>query len=117
MSVALTQQAIQGGVVASRELGIGSKSASATLTSADLVNDVIEMTGGSAQVLTVPTGIAIAGDVLTITQQGTGAVSVAPGAGLTMNSGGGLRSISGQYLSITIRWRSSTDVLVEGALA
>lgn len=50
----------------------------------------VESTGASAQTFTVPAGLGSAGDVIEISQMGTGTLTVAGASGVTVNSPAGL---------------------------
>lgn len=99
------------------------QSASYTVTTAD-VGKAIEMTGSSAQVVTIAdpapaTGYAT-GATLTIVRYGTGTVTITPGAGVTLLSPDaqtGARSIATVRGVATLRHRGANEWLLHGDLA
>lgn len=75
---------------------------------------VIEMLNASANTITIPPNSAVAfpiGTELKIVQTGAGKTSVAAGAGVTINSPGGLLGCRVQWSTITLRKRG-TDLWV-----
>ena len=63
-------------------------------------NSYVRFTSASATVFTIPTGVSVdfpIGTVIEIEQGGAGAVSVAAGPGVTINSRGADLTLAGQY--------------------
>lgn len=103
---------------------IATKTASYTLVLAD-ASTILEMNSASAQTFTIPPNSSVAfpiGTTVELVRIGTGAVTIAPGAGVTIpNSiqpaGTASRTITSQYGSASL-YKRSTDVWVlTGALS
>lgn len=80
-------------------LPINNQSASYTAAAVDQ-NGWVRFTGAGAQVLTIPPNSSVAfpvGTEISFSQAGAGGVTIAAGAGVTINSRGGLVSLAGQY--------------------
>lgn len=78
---------------------VNNQAASYTAASVDQ-NGWVRFTGAGAQVLTIPPNSSVAfpvGTEISFSQAGAGGVTVAAGAGVTINSRGGLVSLAGQY--------------------
>lgn len=82
-----------------------------TIVSADL-GTVRETTSASAVNVTVPT--MPAGSVTELCQYGAGQITLVADTGITLRSPFGLKSAA-QYASISLRWRTATEVIVSGA--
>lgn len=66
----------------------------------------IQFTNGSAVAFTIPPNASVAfatGTVITIEQNGAGTVTLTPGAGVTLNSRGGLLATAGQYSVVQVK--------------
>lgn len=64
----------------------------------------VSMTNASANVVTVPPNSSVAfpvGSLVFVSQDGTGATSIAPGSGVTINKAEGLL-VGGQYKMVSI---------------
>jgi hypothetical protein len=80
----------------------------------------IEIDSSAAKTLTVPPDSSVnfpVGTVIPVTQIGTGQVSVAPGAGVTLLSPNGYVGLSAQYSVALLRKRSANQWLLRGDLA
>ena len=78
-----------------------------------------EFSSGSAVTVTIPPNSAVAfpvGTVIVLTQIGAGAVSVAPGSGVTLNSPSNYRKIASQYSSVSLRKRATNTWILDGDL-
>lgn len=81
---------------------------------------VVELNNVAAITLTVPPNSSAAftaGDVIELWQQGTGQVTVAPGAGVTIRSSGAKLKLSGQYSGAALRYRGADEWVLVGDLA
>ena len=97
---------------------ISQKTASYTLSSLTERDDLIEMGSGSALTLTIPPNSAIAypvGTSLDVLQTGTGQVTIAAGAGVTVNATPGLK-LRTQWSSATLFKRAENTWVVFGDL-
>jgi len=82
--------------------------------------NMVTMNNASANTLTVPPNASVAfpiGTEIVISQEGAGQTTIAPGAGVTINSAGGLLSLSSQYSSATLVYKGSDVWLLMGDLA
>lgn len=89
------------------------KPSSSTLTIAD-AGTVMESTGASSTLLTVPPNSSVAyplGTIIEFVQMGTGVITINPGAGVTLLSNGSRLRTSGQYASGSLR-KTATDTWV-----
>jgi hypothetical protein len=101
--------AVSGTVTATTQAG------SYTLVLGD-AGTVIEFTSASAVTLTVPPNSSVAfavGTIIEILQYGAGQVTVAPGAGVTLNSADGLKTRA-QYSTLSLRKRATNEWMVVG---
>lgn len=77
----------------------------------------IECNNGSAITLTVPPNSSVAfpvGTVVEVAQLGAGAVTITAGAGVTINSRGGVFKTNGQYSMAYLRKRGTDTWLLTG---
>lgn len=89
-----------------------------TLVLAD-AGTAIEFTAASAITLTVPPNSTVAfpvGTVIELLQYGTGTLTVAPGAGVTIRSADGLLSARTQYSTLSLRKRATNEWVLAGDL-
>jgi hypothetical protein len=80
---------------------------------------VVEFTSASATTVTVPPNLSVAfpvGSVIELLQHGTGQLTLAPGAGVTIRSTGGLLSARTQYSSLALRKRATDEWVLAGDL-
>ncbi|TGE26903.1 hypothetical protein [Hymenobacter metallicola] len=94
------------------------KAADYTLDLADAGN-IVPVNAGAAVTVWVPTDAAAnfpVGTVLEIEQQGAGQVTVAAGAGVTLNGYGGLKT-AGQYASVGLRKVAANTWILKGGVA
>ena len=98
------------------KLILSRKTDSYTLVYADQLK-TIEMNKATANTLTVPANIFVAGNQILITQYGAGQTTIAAGAGMTLRSDGGKLKINTQYSMATILFISATEAYVSGNLA
>ena len=98
------------------KLTLSRKTDSYTLVYADQLK-TIEMNKATANTLTVPANVFVAGNQILITQYGAGQTTIAPGAGMTLRSDGGKLKINTQYSMATILFISATEAYVTGNLA
>jgi len=90
-----------------------------TLVSGDL-NDLVTLSNASAITLTVPPSVFSANDVINIAQIGAGQVTLAQGAGVTINSTGATATapkLRAQWSSASIICTASNTFLVVGDIA
>jgi hypothetical protein len=90
-----------------------------TLVSGD-VNDLVTLSNASAITLTVPPSVFSANDVINIAQYGAGQVTLAQGAGVTINSTGATATapkLRAQWSSASIVCTASNTFLVVGDIA
>lgn len=101
------------------EIGASITTQSGT-TYAPAVTDVgnwIRFTNGAAITITINNSIFSANDEIIFEQAGSGVFTVAAGAGVTLNSSGGLLSSNGQYSVVGIKFLSASVAVVFGDLA
>lgn len=98
------------------KLKLSRKTDSYTLVYADQLK-TIEMNKATANTLTVPADVFVAGNQILITQYGAGQTTIAAGAGMTLRSDGGKLKINTQYSMATILFISATEAYVTGNLA
>jgi len=79
-------------------------------------SEYIEVNSGSAVTITVPPALSATGP-LVVEATGAGVVSFAAGAGVTINSFGGLLDIAGQYAVVTLMPKGSNTYTLFGQLA
>jgi uncharacterized surface anchored protein len=95
------------------------KTGSYTLVLTD-AGKVIEMNSASAMVLTVPTNATVAfptGTVLEVARINTGAVTLTPAAGVTLNPpSGSPLTLRVRYSAVSLRKRGTDEWLVSGDL-
>jgi 3D (Asp-Asp-Asp) domain-containing protein len=96
-------------------LVVSIKTANYTPVIGDL-GSVIEMNSAGALVLTLNTGVFVAGDTYEVCQVGAGAVQFSPGSGFTIDSYSTDLHTAGQWASATVRYRSATEAVIAGAL-
>jgi hypothetical protein len=90
-----------------------------TLVAGDL-NDLVTLNNASAITLTVPPSVFSANDTISIAATGAGQVSLAQGAGVTINSTGAVSTapkLRVQYSSASIICTASNTFLVVGDIA
>lgn len=95
-----------------------SQSASYTLAASDL-NKIIEVTAASSASIIVPPNSSTElknGFSVDIIQIGTGAVTIVPGSGVTLQSKDGFLTLSGQYAAASLYKRSTDTWAVIGDL-
>lgn len=83
-------------------------------------NKSIRTTSGSAVTITVAPDSSLnfpTNTLISLTQYGAGALSVAEGAGVTVNSLGGSLTLAGQYAAATLQKIGPNEWLLVGALA
>jgi hypothetical protein len=108
------QQAVAGSVLASSQ-----QTGNYTLQTADL-GTVVEVNSGAAATVTVPPSSQAAfpvGAVIWVCAMGSGTVTIATGAGVTLLSAGGRVSISAQYAEGKLRQRALNTWVLSGSLA
>lgn len=112
-----TQTALDG--KAPSTVAVSAQTASYTLTLAD-AGGAVEVTSATATTVTVPPNSSVAfpvGTVIELAQIGAGQVTVAAGAGVTIqNRAGAALTLAAQYSVATIRKRSSDVWLIAGDL-
>ena len=123
MSVKKAQQtadaSVRGGTVFNTQTG-----AAYTPTLADGAYEgsqgaLLLMTSASPQTITIPPNSNVAypvGTCISAVQMGVGKVTFATGAGVTINSSGGYKSISSQYSGVTLTQVAINVWLLIGAL-
>jgi hypothetical protein len=90
-----------------------------TLALAD-AGTVVETTSASAVAVTIPPNSSVAftiGTTIELLQYGTGALTVAAGAGVTIRSTDGLLSARTQYSALSLRKRGINEWVLAGDLA
>jgi hypothetical protein len=101
-------------------LGINTQTgATYTLVAGDL-NDLVTLSNASAITLTVPPSVFSANDTINIAQFGAGQVTLAQGAGVTINSNGAVATapkLRVQWSSASIICTASNTFLVVGDIA
>ncbi|MDX1407033.1 MAG: hypothetical protein R3330_02840 [Saprospiraceae bacterium] len=86
-------------------------------------NSVIEMNSGSGTTVTIPPNSSVAfeiGTIIIVFRMGTGTVTIAPGAGVTLWSSDGVttsRQLAGQYSEASVRKRDTNIWVVAGDLS
>jgi hypothetical protein len=81
---------------------------------------VVEGTSASAQTFTIPPAVSVAfalGTIIEVFQFGSGQITIAAGAGVTLLSDGGLVATAGQYATISLRQRATNVWVLSGDLA
>jgi hypothetical protein len=76
-----------------------------TLVAGDL-NDLVTLNNASAITLTVPPSVFSANDIISISQIGAGQVTLAQGAGVTINSNGAVATAP----KLRVRWSSASII-------
>jgi hypothetical protein len=76
-----------------------------TLVAGDL-NDLVTLNNASAITLTVPPSVFSANDIISISQIGAGQVTLAQGAGVTINSNGATATAP----KLRVRWSSASII-------
>lgn len=95
------------------------QTASYTLVLAD-GSRAVDVNSASSTTITVPSNATEAfpvGTVIEICRYGTGAVTIAAGAGVTLRSRGSLTSIDAQYSSASLRKRATDEWILVGDLS
>jgi hypothetical protein len=87
-----------------------------TLQAGD-VGEYVTLNNASAITLTVPASVFSAGDTVNLVQLGAGQVTVAAGAGMTVNSQGSKMKITGQYGVATLLFTSASVAVLLGNLS
>ena len=90
-----------------------------TLVAGDL-NDLVTLSNAASITLTVPPSVYSANDTINIAQVGAGQVTLAQGAGVTINSTGATATapkLRAQYSSASIICTASNTFLVVGDIA
>jgi hypothetical protein len=87
-----------------------------TLVAGD-VGEYVTLNNASAITLTVPASVFSAGDTVNLVQLGAGQVTVAAGAGMTVNSQGSKMKIPGQYGVATLLFTSASVAVLLGNLS
>lgn len=80
---------------------------------------LVTATNASAQTYTVPPNASVAfptGAQIDLIQLGAGAVTFAPGAGVTLRSRGGLLTVNGQYTGVTLKKIATNEWVIMGNL-
>lgn len=96
---------------------VADKSADYTLTAADLFG-LLRFTGSGAQALTVPAGVMTVGSQVSVLRAGTGAVTIAAGAGLTLNyESDQAASLRAQHAIASLVCVAADTVLLVGGLS
>ena len=97
---------------------VSARAASYTLTLSD-AGEAVEITSASATTLTVPPNASVAfpvGTVIEVARLGAGAVTVAAGSGVTLQSADGDLGLRVQYSVLSLRKRATDTWLVAGDL-
>lgn len=87
---------------------------------ADDAGRYIQFTNGSAVAFEIPPNGTVAfpvGTVITVEQNGAGAVTLTPGSGVTLNSRGGLLALGGQYAVAQVKKVATNTWTVIGDVA
>lgn len=109
----------QAAVAAAQQVTASTQSGTTyTLVLAD-ASTAIEFTSASAVTLTIPPNSSVAfpaGTVIELVQYGTGQLTVAPGAGVTIRSADGLLSARTQYSTLSLRKRATNEWVLAGDL-
>lgn len=100
---------------ATKNLTLDRKTASYTLVSGDN-NKLIEMNVGSANNVTIDSGVFTAGNQILVSQYGAGQVTFVAGSGVTLRSPSGKLKLTGQYSLATIICISATEFYISGDL-
>lgn len=90
-----------------------------TLAAGD-ANTVVRINSASASVVTVPPNSSVAfpvGTIIEVTRAGAGTVTVAAGAGVTVNSRSGLLAIANQYSAASLLKVATDSWTLVGDLA
>ncbi|HSX28900.1 MAG TPA: hypothetical protein VLF60_05635 [Candidatus Saccharimonadales bacterium] len=90
-----------------------------TLALADAAT-AVELSSASAVTVTVPPNSSVAfpvGTVIELLQYGSGTVTIAPGAGVTIRSANNLLSARTQYSTLSLRKRATNEWVLAGDLA
>lgn len=99
----------------SEDISVNEQPGNYTLELSDAGN-IVEMNAALANTLTVPPDSSVAWPPVTfieISQVNTGVTTIVPGAGVTINSVGGL--IMAQWVTVSLRYRGSSTWLLTGA--
>lgn len=116
-STRIATTAFVGTAIGTATVPINTQTASYTLVLSDQ-GGIVQMNSGSAQTLTVPPNSSVAfpiGTVIVIVQLGAGALSVAAGAGVTINANPGL-NFGGRYAQATLYKRATDTWVLAGNL-
>lgn len=96
-----------------------SQAASYTLVLTD-AGQLVEITSGSSNNLTVPPNSSVAfpvGTVIGVRQYGAGTTTIVPGAGVTIRSRGGLLNMAGTYAEASLTKRATDEWVLSGDVA
>lgn len=95
------------------------QTASYTLAVADL-GTVVEVNSGAPATVTVPPSSSVTfpvGAIIWVCSTGTGVVTIAAGAGVTLRSLASKVAIAGQYAEVKLRQRAQDTWVLTGSLA
>ena len=81
------------------------------------VGEYVTLNNASSITLTVPASVFSTGDQVNLVQLGAGQVTIAAGAGMTLNSEGSKLKLKGQYAVATVLFLSATSAVVLGNLS
>ena len=84
---------------------------------ADDAGKWLRSTNAGATTITLETSRFTAGDELTIEQAGAGAVTIAAGAGFTINTNASSLSLGGQYAVVSLKFISDSVAIAFGDFA
>lgn len=107
------------GADASALVAVNTQATAYTLVLADQ-SKAVEVTSVTAVALTVPPNTTAAfpiGTMIEVAQMGAGQVTITPGAGVTVNSAGGLLKTRAQYSALSLRKRGTNLWLLVGDAA
>jgi len=98
----LNQTDLQAQFAQNKRLDIYTLSTATELAILAHANSKINMTNSGASTYQIDAGIFTKGDQIIVEQEGTGKVTIVQGAGVTINSNGGLIATSGQYAVVAL---------------
>jgi hypothetical protein len=108
---------IGAGLIGTGAVGLGPPATTLAGTTYTLVasdaDKAVELTSASPVTVTVPANVFKAGQVVEVTRMGTGSVTLAAGAGMTVRTPGTL-VLRVQYSSGSLRFRSATECVLAG---
>jgi len=105
--------------VGSSAVTVSTQTSSYTLTLSDS-GKAVELTSGGATTVTVPPNSSVAfavGTIIEVTRLGAGAVTIAAGAGVTLQSADSQLGLRAQYSVASLRKRATNTWLVAGDLS